>query len=86
MLCCDCSQANVNHTEAKFATGAGLTVKTAVPGIFGHTAAHRLVPLRDVTRSPVQTVVVANPLLAERPGEPDGAAACWLTWTRKTED
>ena len=59
---------------------AGLTVKTAVPGILCHAAAHGLVPLSDVTRSPVQTVVVANPLLAERPGETHVTAACGLTW------
>lgn len=31
----------------------GLTIKTAVPGILGHAAAHRLVPLSDVARPPI---------------------------------
>lgn len=61
---------------------AGLTVKTAVPGIFCHTAAHWLVPLCDVARSPVQTVVVTNPPLTERPRETHITAACGLTWTK----
>lgn len=57
--------ANVNHMKANCRTiiifcvchhkvmGAGLTVKTAVSSIFCHTAAHRLVPLSDVTCSPI---------------------------------
>lgn len=44
-----------------------LTVETAVSCIFCQTAAHRLVPLSDVTRSSVQTVVVTNPPLTEGP-------------------
>lgn len=58
---------------------AGLTVKATVPGIFCHTAAHWLVPLSDVTRSPIQAVVVANPPLTERPRETDRTAACRFT-------
>lgn len=61
---------------------AGLTVKTAVPCVFCHTAAHWLVPLRDVTSSSIQAIVVANPLLTERPCETNRTAACRLTWTK----
>lgn len=60
-----------------------LTVKTAFPGVFGHAAAHRLVPLRHVARAAVHTVVVADPPLAEGPREPDGAAAGGLTWVER---
>lgn len=60
-----------------------LTVETALPGVLGHAAAHRLVPLSHVACAAVHAVVVADPAFAEGPRETHRAAACGLTWAEE---
>lgn len=55
--------------------GAWLTVEAALPCILCQAAAHRLVPLGDITRSPIHAVVLTDPPLTERPRETEWAAA-----------
>lgn len=65
---------------ALFLSVLRLTVETALPGVLGHAAAHRLVPLSHVARAAVHAVVVADPAFAEGPRETHRAAAGGFTW------